>query len=251
MKMTSLIAAAISACALSFPGLATAALANGGAPNLEVAFGLGAMELDKDRTGIDDTGFGLNMGIRFGADTLPIGAEWRIYGGTFSIDDFEDTVSYGKNRDVEVYCDNVDYSIVGTDFSLLVNLNRGGVVNPYIGAGFLYEETSLEADVYYEGDLYARDRHGRHYHRSYYEEWDEDGVTFLLRAGLDIRADLLYARFDASYIGEIYDEDDGGQFLLSGDVGFHIIPVVRLDFFGHYFTEYKSFYVGIGATVAL
>ena len=80
--------------------------------------------------------------------------------------------------------------------------------------------------------------------------WDEDGVTFLLRAGLDIRADLLYARFDASYIGEIYDEDDGGQFLLSGDVGFHLVPQVRLDFFGHYFTEYKSFYVGIGATVA-
>ena len=89
MKMTSRVVAAILLCALSFQGLATAAVENGGAPNLEIAFGLGAMELDKDRTGIDDTGFGLNMGIRFTAETLPIGAEWRLYGGGFSLDDQE------------------------------------------------------------------------------------------------------------------------------------------------------------------
>ena len=244
MKMTSLIAAAISACALAFTGSASAATDNGGAPNGEISFGFGVMELDKDRTGIDDSGFGLNMGIRCGADSLPIGAEWRLYGGTFYLDDDVYTVSDDRGRTYEVYCDDCEYSIVGTDFSLLVNFDRNGPVNPYLGVGFLYECTTLEADVY-EGNNYGWRHH------AYHDDWDEDGVTFLFRAGLDIRADLLYARFDASYIGEIYDEDDGGQFLLSGDIGFHILPVLRLDFFGHYFTEYKSFYVGVGATVAL
>ena len=251
MKMTSRVVAAILLCAFSFQGLATAAVENGGAPNLEIAFGLGAMELDKDRTGIDDTGFGLNMGIRFTAETLPIGAEWRLYGGGFSLDDQEYAVPYGKNKNAEVYCDDCDYTIAGTDLSLLVNFDRNGPVNPYVGVGFLYEESTIEADVYYEGDYYRRDYYGWHHYHRYHEEWDEDGITFLLRAGLDIRADFVYARFDASYIGEIYDTDDQGQFLLSGDLGFHILPMLRLDCFGHYFTEYKSFYVGVGATVAL
>ncbi len=245
MKKSTRVTVAILACALSLPVLAQTADGDGGAPNLEVSFGLGAMELDKDRTGIDDTGFGLNMGIRFGADTLPIGAEWRLYGGSFSLDDAEYTVPYGKNENANVYLDDCEYSVAGTDFSILVNFDRNGPVNPYIGAGFLYESVTFEADVYDDAHRYGR--HRFHYH----EDWDEDGVTFLLRAGLDLRLDIFYARFDASYIGEIYDEDDQGQFLLSGDLGIHLIPMVRLDLFGHYFTEYESFYIGIGATVAL
>ena len=95
---------------------------------------------------------------------------------------------------------------------------------------------------------------GTHYgwrHHAYHDDWDDDGITFLLRAGLDLRLDIVYVRFDASYIGEIYDEDDQGQFLLSGDLGCQILPMLRLDCFGHYFTEYKSYYVGVGATVTL
>ena len=254
MKMTTQVAAAFLACALSFPGLATAAVANGGAPNLEISFGLGAMDLNNDRSrllDLDDTGFGLNMGIRFGAETLPIGAEWRIYGAGFSLDDQEYAVPYGKYKGEAVYCDDCDYTIAGTDLSLRVNLYRDGPVNPYFGVGFLYEQSTMEADVYYEGDYYRRDYYGWHHHHRYYEEWDEDGITFLFRAGLDLRLDLVYARFDANYIGDIYDEDDNGQFLLSGDLGVHFTPQVRIDVFGHYFTEYKSFYVGVGATVAL
>ena len=244
MKMTSRVAATISACALSFQGLAVAAVENGGAPNGEISFGFGVMELDKDRTGIDDAGFGLNMGIRFGADSLPIGAEWRLYGGTFYLDDGVYTVSDGRGHTYEVYCEDSEYSMVGTDFSLLANFDRNGPVNPYLGVGFLYENTMFDADVY-EGTNYGW-RHNPHH-----DDWEEDGITFLLRAGLDLRLDIVYVRFDASYIGEIYDEDDGGQFLLSGDLGVHILPMLRLDVFGHYFTEYKSYYIGIGATVAL
>ena len=250
MKKTSLVAAAISACALSFQGLATAAVENGGAPNLEMSFGLGAMELDKDRTGIDDTGVGLNLGIRFGAETLPIGAEWRLYGGAFALDDMEYAVPYG-NRQVNVYCEDCTYSLAGTDFSILLNINRNGPVNPYLGVGFLYEQVTAEADLRLGRTNYALDPYGWYNRYAYHAEWDDDGVTFLFRAGLDLRFDFFYARFDANYIGEIYDQDDKGQVLLSGDVGFHFTPRFRVDLFGHYFTEYKSFNVGIGATVTL
>ncbi len=244
MKKSLAVAAALSACALSFPVRTMAAVENGGAPNFEFAFGFGAMKLDKDRTGIDDTGIGLNMGIRFGAETLPIGAEWRLYGGGFSLDDGEYSFSDGRNRQYDLYYEDCEYSIVGTDFSLLVNFDRKGPINPYVGAGFLYESATLEADIY--------DGHYHGHHRRYYhEDWDEDGATFLVRAGVDLRLNPVYVRFDASYIGEIYDTDDQGQFLLSGDLGVHLSPQIRFDCFGHYFTEYKSYYIGIGATLAL
>lgn len=236
------IIAAFSACALSLT--VQAANESGHAPNLEINFGIGVMELDKDRTGIDDnTGVGCNMGIRFAIPTIPIGGEWRIYGGSFELDDGEYSLPVGQGRTYDFYCDDCEYTIAGTDFSLLVNLNHEGVVNPYVGVGFLYEQTTFEADVY-EGNNYGRRHH------PYHEDWDEDGATFLVRAGLDVRAYIVYARLDASYIGEVYDDDEG-QFLLSGDLGIHIVPEVRLDCFGHYFTEYKSFYIGFGATITL
>ena len=239
------IIAAFSACALSLT--VQAANESGHAPNLEINFGIGVMELDKDRTGIDDnTGVGCNMGIRFAIPTIPIGGEWRIYGGSFELDDGEYSLPVGQGRTYDFYCDDCEYSIVGTDLSLLVNLNQEGVINPYVGAGFLYEQTSFEADVHISN--YYDWRHHRYHYR---EKWDDDGVTFLVRAGFDLRADIVYARFDASYIGEIYDDDDEGQFLLSGDLGLYIVPEVRLDCFGHYFTEYKSFYIGFGATITL
>ncbi len=243
MKKTTMIVTALAACALAMPRKALSNIGSG-YPNLEIAIGLGVMQLDDSAGMEDDTGLGLNMGIRFGADNLPLGAEWRLYSGIFPQDDGEYDFTGPNGKQYNVYCEDCDYSIAGTDFSLLVNLNRGGVINPYLGAGFLYESCSLEAETYYAGD-----HHGWHHHHN--ETWDDDGVTYLFRGGFDIRADLLYARFDASYIGEIYDTDDGGQFLLSGDLGLHFCKNCRADVFGSYFTEYKSFYLGIGVTIAL
>ncbi len=254
MKKTSFALVALSAGAVLLNVSAVSAAESGTfpasesskAPILEIAFGIGAMELDKDRVGFDDdTGFGLNMGIRFTAPEFPIGAEWRFYGSTFSIDDSDYSFPIGNDTSYQVYCDDCDYTIAGTDFSVLFNFNPGGVINPYIGAGFLYESATFSADVHTDVP------YGWSHHHSYYEEWDEDGITFLARVGLDLRSALLYARFDAGYIGEIYDADDTNQFLLSGDFGVNLIPAVRLDCFGHYFTEYKSFYIGVGVTASL
>ena len=226
MKKSTMIVAALAACALAMPRLAQANI-DSGYPNFEFAFGMGVMHLDESATVGDDSGVGFNMGIRFGADNLPLGAEWRLYSGFFPQDDGEYEIDGPNGKTYSVYCEDCDFSVAGTDFSLLVNLNRAGVVNPYLGVGFLYESCSLEAEAR------ANDTHGWHHH--YHETWDDDGVTYLFRAGLDIRAELLYVRFDASYIGEIYDSDDGGQFLLSGDLGLHFHKNVRADVFGSYF----------------
>ena len=243
-KYDKFVAAVFAAAALAIP---VGAQETRRAPDFEFAFGLGAMELDEGRTGIDKGGVGVNVGIRFGSDATPLGVEWRLYGASFSLADNEYSVQDGRGRTYDVYCEDCEYSIAGTDFSLLVNFNHSGVVNPYLGVGFLYEECRFDADVY----------EGNHYgwrHHPYHDDWEEDGVTYLLRAGLDIRANLVYLRVDAGYIGEIYDIDDKGQFLLTGDLGVYFIPTVpalRADVFGHYFTEYKSFYIGVGVTLAL
>ena len=206
----------------------------GSAPIFEAAFGIGVMGLDKDRTGIDESGIAGNLSFRFGTDTVPVGAEWRMYAASFDLDDEE----YARD-DGHIYCDT-EYQIAGGDLSVLVNFNRSGIVNPYLGAGVFYESVSVESE----------ERHGHHHHH-YHTTWDDDGATYIVRAGIDVRSDALYARADAGYIGEVYDDDDGGQFLISGDLGVTIIPQLRIDAFGHYFTEYKSFYFGIGVTFCL
>ncbi len=257
MKRFPFAIAALSAVAL-FLNISTASAAdsvydstagNSYAPMLEITFGMGAMELDKARTGIgDDNGVGLNTGIRFNSSTVPLGAEWRLYGGSFSIDDSEHPLSIRRYGSQDLYYKEGKYSIIGSDFSLLWNINPYGVLNPYIGMGFLYETTIVDSDLY--TDNYYTWRH--HYHRHcIHEDWEEEGTTFLARVGLDVRAGLLHARLDASYMGEIYDDDDDCQFLLSGDLGVNIASGVRVDGFCHYYTEYKSFYIGGRVTVTL
>ena len=234
--------AAISALAL--PGRATAADQPSSAPEWEIAFGVGSMELDKGRVGFDESGMGLNLGVRFSDTSTPVDAEWRLYGATFSMNDAVYSVPDDRGHTYDVYCNDCEYTVLGSDFSLLANFNRGGVLNPYLGVGFLYEGSRFEADVYEGNYHYGWPRHPE-------ADWEAHGWTYLFRAGADVRSDLIYARLDASYIGEIYDGDDNGQILFSGDFGFYFCPQVRADVFGHYFTEYKSFYIGVGLTVVL
>ena len=215
------------------------------APNWEIAVGVGSMELDKGRFGFDDSGMGLNLGVRFSDSSTPVDAEWRLYGTKLSLNDGVYSVPDDpRGGTYDVYCNDGEYTLVGTDLSLLANFNRGGLLNPYVGLGFLYEGSRFEADVYQGNYHYGWPRHPE-------ADWEEHGWTYLMRVGADLRAGLLYARLDASYIGEIYDADDNGQFLLSGDIGAYFCPKVRADVFGHYFTEYKSFYIGVGLTVVL
>ena len=245
MKHSAFIAIlTIEFCALTLPSWVLADYQPDAAPNWEIAFGIGTMDIDEGRVGIDGSGMGVNMGIRFSDSTTPVDAEWRLYGTSLSLKDSVYSVPDDRGHTYDVYCNDAEYTIVGTDFSLLANFNRGGVLNPYLGVGFLYEGSRFEADVYEGNYHYGWPRHPE-------ATWKEHGATYLMRAGADLRAAPLYARLDVGYIGKIYDGDEHGQFLLSGDLGAYFCQEVRADIFSHYFTEYRSFYIGVGLTVVL
>ena len=231
-------------CALALPGRVMAVTQPGDLPDWEIALGIGTMELDKGRVGVNDSGMALNLGVRFSDSSTPIDAELRFYGTSSSLNDGVYTVPDDRGHTYDVYCNDCDYTIIGTDFSLLANFNREGVLNPYLGVGFIYEGSRFAADIYEGNYHYGWPRHPE-------ADWEEHGATYLLRAGVDFRAAPFYARLDVSYIGAIYDDDDNGQLYLSGDLGVHFCPEVRADVFGHYFTEYESFYLGVGLTFVL
>lgn len=213
-------------------------------PGMELSIGFGLMDLDKDRTGIDEDGFALLMDFRFNIPSSIVDFELRTYGGAFSFDDGYGpfvTDLNGKN-DGKFYLENQDYSIFGLSFAMLANMNRAGAVNPYVGVGLLVEGWDYTTDVFVSD--------GRHYSWPYTVSEDDSGVTFVARAGIDFRLDACYLRLDASYLGEIYDADDGGQFDLYADIGFYVTQNVRIDAFCDYFTEYKSFIGTLGITLA-
>ena len=212
-------------------------------PKMEFSVGFGLMNLDKERTGIDEDGFALSLDFRFNIPSSIIDFELRSYSSIFDFDDGYDsfvTDLSGKN-DGKFYLKNQEYSIAGLSFAVLANMNRDGAVNPYVGVGLLVEGCDYEADVYPVG--------GRHYY-PYTVSEDDSGVTFVARAGVDFRLDACYLRLDASYLGEIYDTDDGGQFDLYADLGFYVTRNVRIDAFLDYFTEYKSLVGTLGVTFA-
>ena len=247
IRLSAALAGAIGLLAAPHAAIAEGDAVNG-APNIEVGIGVGAMHVSGGVDGIDDTGPAFNADIRIGLDSFPLSFEARVLGGAFSIDDgqyfFEDE-DYAN-----VYLRDADYSFVCGDVALLLNLNRDGEVNPYIGGGVMWGVASVDGDVYYtlpgwrgHSDLLL--------HEEDENVWDEDGATFIARAGVDFRMEGLFVRLDVGYLGELFDDDDEGQFILYGDVGVPFSDKCRADIFGHYLTDYECLAVGVGVTLTL
>ena len=75
----------------------------------------------------------------------------------------------------------------------------------------------------------------------------DDGAAVVARAGLELRPDPFYVRADVSWISDVYGDD--AQLRLSGTMGVEATEDVRMDLTGHYFTEWKEWYVMIGFTL--
>ena len=155
--------------------------------------------------------------------------------------------SYGQWRIIKVSAmENCEETVYGGSAQIQYNFKRNATVNPYIAAGVMFERTDFEYD---RGYLFGArpasssgDNAGRH------QKGDEDGFAIVARAGLEFNSDPFYARIEAAFVSEIYEEDDGRQFEFNAIVGVKITDAIRLDVAGTRFTDWKEYYLTAGLT---
>ena len=80
-------------------------------------------------------------------------------------------------------------------------------------------------------------------------EESDNGVTYVVRLGLEVDYNYLYARFEAAAVGKIYDYDKSIQGEISGIVGVNVTDNVRFEVAGNYFTEWEEYYFTGGVSV--
>ncbi len=155
--------------------------------------------------------------------------------------------SYGQWRVYQITAmENCEETVYGGSAQIQYNFKRDGVVNPYIAGGVMYERTAFEYDLGYlfgaRPASSSGDNAGRH------RKGDEDGFAIVGRAGLEFNSGPFYARAEAAFVSEIYEEDDGRQLEFNAIVGAKITDTVRLDVAGTRFTDWKEYYITAGVT---
>ena len=133
-----------------------------------------------------------------------------------------------------VTMENCEETVYGGSAQIQYNFKRNESVNPYIAGGVMFERTEFEYDLH--------GIPGRH------QKGDEDGFAIVARVGVEFNPDPFYARLEAAFISEIYDEDDGRQIEFNAIVGVKISDSLRLDLAGTRFTDWKEYYVTAGLT---
>ncbi len=156
------------------------------------------------------------------------------------------TYSYGQWRVFRIVAmENCKETVYGGSAQIQYNFRRNELVNPYIAGGVMFERTTFEYDLGYFGPRPASssgNNAGRH------QKGDEDGFAIVGRAGVEFNPDPFYARLEAAFISEIYDEDDGRQIEFNAIVGAKITDAIRLDVAGTRFTDWKEYYITAGLT---
>ena len=155
--------------------------------------------------------------------------------------------SYGQWRIIKVAAmENCEETVYGGSAQIQYNFNRNATVNPYIAAGVMFERTDFEYD---RGYLFgARPASSLGDNAERHQKGDEDGFAIVARAGLEFNSDPFYARIEAAFVSEIYEEDDGRQFEFNAIVGAKITDTIRLDVAGTRFTDWKEYYLTAGLT---
>ena len=100
---------------------------------------------------------------------------------------------------------------------LRLNLNRNGIINPYISGGAYYQRHDWDED-------WPRVRRGYWGWYISYEKSseDDDDVSFIASAGIEIKPDPLYLRLDCSVL-------DSSQFEILAIVGINLTDRIRLE----------------------
>lgn len=102
---------------------------------------------------------------------------------------------------------------------LRLNLNRNGIINPYISGGAYYQKYDWDKQewfpTWYGGGWYV-------VYYPYNESYDDDDVGFIASAGIEIKPDPLYLRLDCSVL-------DSSQFEILAIVGINLTDRIRLE----------------------
>ena len=155
--------------------------------------------------------------------------------------------SYGQWHIFKVVAmENCEETVYGGSAQIQYNFNRDELMNPFIATGIMFERSEFEYDLGYlfgaRPASSSGDNAGRH------RKGDEDGFAIVGRIGVEFNPDPFYARIEAAFVSEIYDEDDGWQIEFNAIVGAKITDTIRLDVAGTCFTEWKEYYITAGVT---
>ena len=189
--------------------------------------------------GIFDDGLGGQVEFKTAIDKSDFDFVVRGHYGFAELDDDKtvysvDSYRYGQWYVIRlVEMENCEETVYGGSAQIQYNFKRNELMNPYIATGIMFERTDFEYDL---GGTAGRHQKG-----------NEDGFALVGRAGVEFNPDPFYARVEAAFFSQIYDEDDW-QAELNAIVGAYVTENLRLDLAGTCFTDWKEYYITAGFT---
>lgn len=195
-----------------------------------------------------DSSTGVQTELQIALGETPVDLVLRAYSSytEFKDSDYNRRVTTGHHNYTGEYVDvDEDVTTLGTSAQLKYNFVRDGVINPYLAAGGMYERTEWEYKEEY--GIYSRRGNSRNERKERNSKTtSDDGFAFVGRAGLEIYPKPVYIRLEGAYVSEIYKDDSQAE--LNAMLGVDVMDNLRLDVSGTYYTDWKEFYILVGAT---
>lgn len=154
-------------------------------------------------SGSDRTGWCVQGEILFNIPQTPIDIDFRGF--------YDHLSDYGDTND----------DLFSGSAQVRLNLNRNGIINPYISGGAYYQEHKWKrvesVHFWYHGSWGVWEGS-----RIIYRPDSEDGFGFIASAGVEMKLDPVYLRLDGSVLNE-------GQFEILAIVGVNLSDHIRLE----------------------
>lgn len=206
-----------------------------------------------------DSSYGIQGEILYSVPNLPIDIDLRAY---YASAEYEPDYYFGSltSRDYLLiyrtsYACREDREQEGYGGSAQIrwNFDKGGVINPYISGGAIYEKYKVTYNGFLIVDtndtgLWTGNRYKTRNAYTYKDSSDEDGISWIARLGLEGTLYPVYLRLELSAVGEIYDSDSVQAEILAM-AGVNLTDHIRFEVAGDYFTDWKEYYITAGLSV--
>lgn len=155
--------------------------------------------------GTKRTGWCVQGEILFNIPQTPIDIDFRGFYDHLSLDE------------------DVNDDLFSGSAQVRLNLNRNGIINPYISGGAYYQEHKwkMREDQQYMYRAWTGNWNYRGRRRIYRPD-SEDGFGFIASAGVEMKLDPVYLRLDGSVLKD-------GQFEILAIVGVNLSDHIRLE----------------------